>query len=105
MHISVSAAERIQHLLSLEPDKLYMRISISGGGCSGFQYEFSLETIKSSNDIIFEEGSAKVIIDDVSLSLIEGSHLDYIQDLAQSTFVIQNPKATMKCGCGNSFSI
>jgi iron-sulfur cluster insertion protein len=77
-----------------------LRISVSGGGCSGFQYHFAPEKSQNTDDKVF----GPVIIDEVSLGLLTGSELHYSEDLMGAAFTIQNPNATSKCGCGNSFS-
>lgn len=102
-----SAARRILTLLGAEPYKegLRLRISISGGGCSGFQYHFTLDDQKLNDDIVFTHNGAEVIVDETSLGLLEGSILDYVEDMVASTFTIKNPNAAAACGCGNSFSI
>lgn len=105
--ITDNAAKRILALLSIEPDKdnLRLRISISGGGCSGFQYHFTLDNQKLDDDVVFIHNAAEVIVDETSLGLLQGSVLDYVEDMVASTFVIKNPNAAASCGCGNSFSI
>lgn len=105
--ITDSAAERILILLNAEAnrDNLRLRINIYGGGCSGFQYHFTLDNQKLDDDIIFAHNGAEVIVDETSLGLLEGSVLDYVEDMVASAFVIKNPNAAASCGCGNSFSI
>jgi iron-sulfur cluster insertion protein len=105
--ITDNAAKRILTLLSTEPNKdsLRLRISISGGGCSGFQYHFTLDDQKLDDDVIFIHNEAEVIVDETSLGLLEGSVLDYVEDMVASTFAIKNPNAAASCGCGNSFSV
>ena len=104
--ISDSAAARILYLLSQETEQNQsLRISVSGGGCSGFQYHFLFDDQKLADDVIFEHAGASVLIDDVSLGLLKGSMLDYVEDLASASFVIKNPNAASSCGCGNSFSL
>lgn len=105
--ITPAAAARILYLLAKEPggDNLAFRISVSGGGCSGFQYAFLFDDARQPTDHLFEQDGARVIIDDVSLGLLSGSALDYQEDLTASLFVITNPNATSRCGCGNSFSL
>lgn len=105
--VTDNAAKRILALLSEEAkkDSLRLRISVSGGGCSGFQYHFVLDDRQQSDDLIFAHNGAEVIVDEVSLGLLEGSMLDYVEDMVASTFVLKNPNATASCGCGNSFSI
>lgn len=107
-NISDPAAYRITQLIEEDEDAsegLMMRVTVSGGGCSGFQYSFSLDNEQLSDDHIFEHKGVKVIIDEASLNLLDGSTLDYVEDLASASFVIKNPNAASSCGCGNSFSI
>jgi iron-sulfur cluster insertion protein len=105
--LSQSAAERINALKSKEHNgALKFRISVKGGGCSGFQYEFDLtDQAAATDDKIFELNGAQVLVDETSLGLLNGSMLDYSEDLSQAGFSIKNPNATAKCGCGNSFSV
>ena len=105
--ITEEAAKRISYILSKEKegDKLRLRISVSGGGCSGFQYHFVLDNAQTPDDLIFEQSGISVVIDTLSLSLLNGSTLDYTVDLTASLFVIKNPNASSGCGCGNSFSV
>ncbi len=104
--ISDSAQNRILHLLKDEADNSKLRISVIGGGCSGFQYNFEFDDTKpTKEDILIENGESKVIIDDVSMEFIDGSTLDYIDRLGAAAFEITNPSAKNNCGCGNSFSV
>lgn len=105
--LTKSAAARINHLKAKENNPaLRFRVSVNGGGCSGFQYEFTLDDkTPSSTDIIIEKEGAQAIIDNVSIGLLSGSTLDYTEDLAHAGFEIKNPNATASCGCGNSFSV
>lgn len=101
-----SAAQRINALKALEGKPLRFRITVKGGGCSGFQYEFGLDdSPAAADDTIIEKNGAEVIIDETSLGIVTGSTLDYTEDLAHAGFSIKNPNATAKCGCGNSFSV
>lgn len=103
--LSDSAAARINHLKTQE-GALRFRITVKGGGCSGFQYEFTLDKdAPHAQDAVFEKNGAEVIVDDISLDILKGSMLDYTEDLAQAGFEIKNPNATARCGCGNSFSV
>jgi iron-sulfur cluster insertion protein len=81
------------------------RVMISGGGCSGFQYHFSLDHQVNADDQMFEEKGVNVVIDEASLPLMEGAQLDYMEELIGSSFVMKNPNASTSCGCGNSFSV
>ncbi len=105
--LSDSAAERINHLKTKEGNAaLRFRITVKGGGCSGFQYEFDLDgNAQASTDIVFSKNGADVVVDDVSLGLLAGGILDYTEDLSHAGFEIKNPNATARCGCGNSFSV
>ncbi len=103
--LTENAAKRIQNLLMTEEENSFLRISVTGGGCSGFQYNFIFDNLTTEDDQIFEQFEAKVVIDDISLGFIEGGILDYTEDMVASKFVITNPNATAGCGCGNSFTI
>lgn len=108
--ITDSAARRINYLVNQLGVREgikgnLLRISVEGGGCSGFQYSFLFEESANPEDITFENNGAKVIIDEISLGLLQNSVLDYTEDMVASTFVIRNPNAASACGCGNSFSI
>lgn len=105
--VTDAAAKQILTLLHREEKgaNFRLRISVSGGGCSGFQYHFTLDDQQQPDDIVFPHGGAEVIVDEVSLGLLEGSMLDYVNDMVASAFVLKNPNATASCGCGNSFSI
>jgi iron-sulfur cluster insertion protein len=105
--ITDSAAEQVAHLIALEKadTPLRLRLAVTGGGCSGFQYNFSLDDATTIDDQVFEKNGISVVIDAVSLALLSDSIIDYTQDLTSSQFVIKNPNATASCGCGNSFSV
>ena len=106
LHLSESAAKRIAFLLSKEeqPD-MRLRVMVEGGGCSGFQYKFDFDTARGEDDIVMEEGGARVVVDAVSLELLKDSTLDYVQELGGAFFTVKNPQATATCGCGNSFAV
>ena len=82
-----------------------LRISVTGGGCQGFQYNLDMDDKKKENDIVIQEKGAIVIIDKNSLNLLKGSEIDFVDDLIGSRFKVNNPKATSSCGCGTSFSL
>ena len=103
--LSDSAALRIAHLLSDEPTGSYFRVAVEGGGCSGFQYQFTLESDKADDDLVIEAGDAAVLIDPVSLPYLSGSVIDFKNELIGARFAVENPNATASCGCGTSFSI
>lgn len=102
-----SAAARINHLKAKEDASvLRFRITVKGGGCSGFQYDFALDKEElGDSDTVFSHEGAEVVVDDVSLEMLGGGMLDYTEDLAHAGFEIKNPNATASCGCGNSFSV
>jgi iron-sulfur cluster insertion protein len=103
--LSASAAQRIQNMLSGEPDGSFFRVAVNGGGCSGFQYEFSIDTARQDDDLSFVSHEVEVVIDEMSLELVDNAELDYVQDLMGSYFSVSNPNATASCGCGTSFSV
>lgn len=105
--ITDQAAERVAHLISKENATvpLRLRIAVSGGGCSGFQYHFTLDDAQTADDQVFEKNGIGVVIDTISLGLLSDAIIDYTEDLTSSSFVIKNPNAASSCGCGNSFSI
>jgi iron-sulfur cluster insertion protein len=104
--VSERAARRIGEILAREGQPcLKLRISVSGGGCSGFQYDFALDDQAEEGDVAIEQGGAKVVVDGMSLMYLLGCELDYVEDLTGSYFRVSNPNATASCGCGNSFAI
>jgi iron-sulfur cluster insertion protein len=104
--ISDSAAKRVLVLRGLEgDDSLMLRITVSGGGCSGFQYGFSFDNQKNEDDYVFEHMGIAVVTDDASLDLLNGSVIDFVEDLMGASFQIKNPNATASCGCGSSFAV
>jgi iron-sulfur cluster assembly accessory protein len=104
--VTDAALARIAKILHGEPEGSYFRVSVLGGGCSGFQYHFDFDTTPASTeDFVIENHGTRVVIDDVSLNYLAGSVLDYIETLGSAGFEIKNPNATAKCGCGNSFSV
>jgi iron-sulfur cluster insertion protein len=104
--ITENAARRIATLMAGEANGgLMLRVSVSGGGCSGFQYGFSLDDARLDDDVLFERNGVKVVIDSTSLELIQGAEIDFVEELVGSSFQVRNPNAKSSCGCGNSFSI
>ncbi len=104
--ITDSCAKRIKELREMEGNAdLMLRVAISGGGCSGFQYGFSLDDTIAEDDLTFENGDVKVVVDETSLGLLQGSEVDFREDLGGAYFQINNPNATSSCGCGSSFSV
>ena len=104
--ITDSAARRIEALKAQEQaEGAFLRIAVSGGGCSGFQYGLSFDEETSPDDVVFEHGGVQVVVDGVSLDLLNGSEVDFVEDMMGASFQIKNPNAASSCGCGNSFSI
>ena len=99
------AARRINEIVTAEAGNTVLRVSVEGGGCSGFQYKFDLVPGAAEDDIKLEKAGATVVIDPVSLGFLAGSQIDYVDDLIGASFQIRNPNATASCGCGTSFSI
>ena len=101
------AAQRVASLIESEEGRnaLMLRLSVSGGGCSGFQYGFTLDDSITDDDIVFPQGDVKLVVDTVSLDLLAGAEVDFVEDLVGSYFRVNNPNAASSCGCGTSFSI
>ena len=104
-NVTPNAAKRITLLASREAKPVMMRVAVLGGGCSGFQYNFSFEEARQDDDLLIERDGATVLVDSTSLELLKGSELDYVEEMVGSSFQVKNPNATSSCGCGNSFSI
>jgi iron-sulfur cluster assembly accessory protein len=103
--ISERAARRIGEILRSEPSGAMLRLSVLGGGCSGFQYKFDVERDKAENDITIDRGGVTLLVDSVSLQYLAGSEIDFVDDLIGASFKVNNPKAKASCGCGTSFSL
>ena len=104
--LTEQAAQRIAILRDQEQaENTFLRISVSGGGCSGFQYDFAFDEQRNAEDFVFERNGVAVVVDDVSLSLLNGAEVDFVEDLMGASFQVHNPNAASSCGCGNSFSI
>jgi iron-sulfur cluster insertion protein len=103
--ISPRAAKRILALLESEPAPALFRVSVEGGGCSGFQYRFDLVTEQAPDDLLIERDGARVVVDPVSLGFMRGSELDFVEELIGAQFKLNNPNVTASCGCGTSFSV
>ena len=104
IEITTNAQDQIAQVLKIDNAKFF-RITVLGGGCAGFQYKFDFDNSKNKDDIIFKTEKIEVVIDSVSLNLIKGSKIDYVNELIGSSFKITNPQASSSCGCGTSFSI
>jgi iron-sulfur cluster assembly accessory protein len=103
--VSARAARQIGEILKKEPAGAMLRVSVEGGGCSGFQYKFDIERAKEPDDVVIAQDGATVLIDPVSLDFMAGSEIDFVDDLIGASFRVNNPKATASCGCGTSFTI
>jgi iron-sulfur cluster assembly accessory protein len=103
--VSPSAAKRIAAILSSEGDGAMLRLAVTGGGCSGFQYNFALDETRMAEDLFIQEGGAKILIDPVSLDFLAGAEIDFTDGLIGQAFKVNNPNATASCGCGTSFSV
>ena len=103
--ISERAARRIGEILKSEGGGAMLRISVEGGGCSGFQYKFDIARDRAEDDLVLTRENAEVLIDPVSVNYMAGSQIDFVDDLIGQSFKINNPQATASCGCGTSFSI
>ncbi|MCF6225697.1 MAG: iron-sulfur cluster insertion protein ErpA [Xanthomonadales bacterium] len=104
--LTSAAARKVQELILEEKNpELKLRVYISGGGCSGFQYGFSFDEDMQADDIVIKNDGVHMLVDPLSLQYLEGAEVDYTENLQGSRFVIRNPNATTTCGCGSSFSI
>ena len=102
--LSDRAAKRIAQILQAEHAPL-MRVSVEGGGCSGFQYRFDLVQDRAPDDLMIERDGARVVVDPISLGFVRGSEIDFVDELIGAQFKINNPNVSASCGCGTSFSI
>ncbi|RUM98705.1 iron-sulfur cluster insertion protein ErpA [Pseudaminobacter arsenicus] len=105
VEISDAAARRIVRIVAGDAGKIALRVSVEGGGCSGFSYKFDLVDSKNDDDVAIEKDGATVLIDDISLVYMGGSVIDFVDDLMGQSFQIRNPNAVASCGCGTSFSV
>lgn len=104
--LTPSAAKRVAELRAAEGNQqLMLRLAVSGGGCAGFQYGFSLDDSLQDDDAVFELDGVKLVVDGTSLDLLAGAEVDFVQDLAGAYFKVSNPNASSSCGCGSSFSV
>ena len=99
------AVSKIAAILSREPVGAMRRVSVEGGGCSGFQYKFDVERDRADDDLVLGQDNATILIDPVSVGFLAGSEIDYVDDLIGAAFKINNPNAKSSCGCGTSFSL
>lgn len=100
-----AAAKRIAKIVAGDPGKIALRISVEGGGCSGFSYKFDLVDARNDDDVAIERDGATLLVDDLSLVYMGGSVVDFVDDLMGQSFQIKNPNAVAGCGCGTSFSV
>ncbi|KAF0226942.1 MAG: hypothetical protein FD175_2918 [Beijerinckiaceae bacterium] len=103
--VTERAARRIGEILKSEPAGACLRVSVEGGGCSGFQYKFGIDANLAPDDLVIERAGISVLVDAVSAPLLAGSELDFVMELMGQSFQIRNPNATARCGCGTSFSL
>ena len=103
--VSDRAARRIGDILKAEPAGTMLRVSVEGGGCSGFQYKFDMERAKAEDDLVIARDGAVVLIDPVSVGFMAGSEIDFVDDLIGASFKVTNPLAKASCGCGTSFAL
>jgi iron-sulfur cluster assembly accessory protein len=103
--VTERAARKIGEILGREPSGTMLRVSVQGGGCSGFQYKFDTERAKADDDVVIERAGATVLIDPLSVNYMVGAEIDFVDDLIGSAFKVHNPQATASCGCGTSFAL
>jgi iron-sulfur cluster assembly accessory protein len=103
--VTERAASRIAQILKGEPSGAMLRVSVEGGGCSGFQYKFGVARERAADDIVIARAAATILIDPVSLGFLSGAEIDFVDDLIGASFKINNPNAKASCGCGTSFSL
>ena len=105
MTLSPSAAARVALIASKQGKPAILRLAVEGGGCSGFQYKFGLADAAEADDLVVERDGVRLLVDAVSLDLIAGSIVDYVESLGGAAFKVENPQAASGCGCGSSFSV
>lgn len=105
MTVSARAAKRIAEILKAEAEPMMLRLAVTGGGCSGFQYNFTLDDARMNDDLVIERDGATVLVDPMSLDFLKGAELDFVDDLIGAAFKVNNPNASSSCGCGTSFSV
>ncbi|MEJ2436136.1 MAG: iron-sulfur cluster insertion protein ErpA [Pseudolabrys sp.] len=103
--VSERAARRIGEILKGEPQGTMLRVSVEGGGCSGFQYKFDMEQARADDDLVIARNGVTVLVDPVSQQYMAGSEIDFVEDLIGASFKVKNPNATASCGCGTSFAL
>lgn len=104
--VTENAAKRVLQLIEKQKNPaLKLRLSVSGGGCSGFQYGFSFDETVQDDDLVIEDHGITLLVDSISLPFLEGGEVDFVQSLSGSAFQVRNPNATASCGCGTSFAV
>jgi iron-sulfur cluster assembly accessory protein len=103
--LAASAARRLAKLGTAEGKTLMLRVAVDGGGCSGFQYKFGFADSVEPDDVIAEHDGVRLVVDSVSIDLVRGCAVDYVESLAGAAFRVENPNAASGCGCGSSFSV
>ena len=105
MTLSPAAAARVAIIAGKQGKPAILRLSVEGGGCSGFQYKFGLEDAPEDTDLVVDRDGVQLVVDAVSLDLLSGSEVDYVESLGGSAFKVTNPNAASGCGCGSSFAV
>jgi iron-sulfur cluster insertion protein len=106
VRLTESAARRVAELKVRENvPNAFLRLAVSGGGCSGFQYGFSFDETRQADDRVFARDGVELVVDAVSLELVDGAEIDFVEDMMGAAFQVKNPNAASSCGCGNSFSV
>jgi iron-sulfur cluster insertion protein len=105
MILSPSAAARVALIAQKQGKPAILRLAVEGGGCSGFQYKFELAAAPEAGDLVIERDGVSLVVDEVSLDLVAGSTVDYVESLGGAAFKVENPQAASGCGCGSSFSV
>jgi iron-sulfur cluster assembly accessory protein len=105
IQLTSSAAQRVAAIAARQGKPAILRLSVEGGGCSGFQYRFGLADAVESDDLTVERDGVTLVVDSVSLDLVRGSAVDYVENLGGAAFKVENPNAASGCGCGSSFSV
>ena len=103
--LSLSAAKRVAKIAQKQGKPAMLRLAVEGGGCSGFQYRFDLADSVTGDDTVSETDGVKLVVDAVSLDLVAGCTVDFVESLGGAMFKVENPQATAGCGCGSSFAI
>ncbi len=103
--LSPSAATRIGAIAARQGKPAILRLAVEGGGCSGFQYKFDLADAPDAEDVVSETAGVRLVVDPVSLDLVAGSTVDFVEELGGSAFKVTNPNAASGCGCGSSFGV